>query len=196
MRPFLRLTALLVLLSLLWAAFSPLFGQGVPRTDTPPFSTDTVEVRDTVFIHDTTYLPPPGFHGLTFCRNGMVEMWVRDPRIWGGGMYPTFPSNIAALEWEGIIAHERTHVAQYVRYPNCNMAEAAWNTAPTDSSLSLEAEAYCNQAKVFLDADAMEPGELTGRLLLRLLRKAPERDAREVLELFYGVCPVLRPEEK
>lgn len=164
-----RVVWLLLILYFAWAAFSPLFGQT-----------------------DTIFLPPSGYHGLTFCRNGMVEMWVRDPRV--GNLMPN-PMQ-GNLEWEGILAHERTHVAQYQRYPNCNMAEQAWNTAPVDSSLSLEAEAYCAQAKVFLEADAMEPGELTGRLLLRLLRKAPERDAREVLELFYGVCPVLRPEEK
>lgn len=137
-------------------------------------------------IQDTR--PPRGYSGMTFCRDGQVEMWVRDPRF--SRLMPN-PLD-SQREWDGIQAHERTHVEQYQRYPTCELAEQAWSTSPRDSSLALEAEAYCAQAQVFLKDDTYSPGELKGRILIRLLARDPGVDVHTALKVLEHLCPSLR----
>jgi hypothetical protein len=124
---------------------------------------------------------PRGYRGVTFCRDGVVEVWQRRN---------TPDDGLGKARDDAVLRHELKHAEQY-QQRGCARMDSLRQMP--DSVLVLEVEAMCEEMRVLVRYDQNER-DLLGSFVLEAMRESGVTNVPKIAELFLVHCPELMPQ--
>ena len=124
---------------------------------------------------------PEGYRGLTFCREGHVEVWQRRNAPDDG---------MGKARDEAVLRHEMKHAEQF-QARGCAVMDSLRHIP--DSVLAFEAEAMCVEMVYLMTQHDQDPRELIGVYVIQAMRESGVRDVPAVVRAFRRFCPEMAP---